>query len=86
MFGDIVDGRLIVLKRNMDVSTFKLSVIVLGAMVINLAMGCITGTLIPLILLKLKQDPAQVSSIFLTFVTDTGGFFIFLTLGSLVLL
>lgn len=65
---------------------FKLSVIVLSAMVINLAIGCITGTLIPLVLLKLKQDPAQVSSIFLTFVTDTGGFFIFLTLGSIFLL
>ncbi|MGC9451087.1 MAG: magnesium transporter [Oceanipulchritudo sp.] len=64
----------------------KLSLIVLAAMVINLAVGCLTGSLIPLLLLKLKQDPAQVSSILLTFVTDTGGFFIFLTLGSVFLL
>ena len=64
----------------------QLSLIVLAAMVINLAVGCLTGSLIPLLLLKLKQDPAQVSSILLTFVTDTGGFFIFLTLGSIFLL
>jgi magnesium transporter len=63
-----------------------LSVIVLGAMVINLAMGCLTGALIPILLLKLKQDPAQSSSIFLTFITDTGGFFVFLLLGSLFLM
>jgi magnesium transporter len=64
----------------------KLSVIVLAAMIINLAVGCLTGTLIPLLMLKLHKDPAQVSSILLTFVTDTGGFFIFLTLGSIFLL
>ena len=65
---------------------FRLSVIVFLAMIINLAVGCLTGTLIPLVLFKLDRDPAQVSSILLTFVTDTGGFFIFLTLGSLFLL
>jgi len=63
-----------------------LSAIVLAAMVLNLAMGCLAGTLIPLLLVRLGQDPAQVSSIFLTFITDTGGFFIFLTLGAMFLL
>jgi len=62
-----------------------LSVIVLMAMVANLAIGCLTGTFIPLLLMRLNKDPAQVSSIFLTFVTDTGGFFIFLMLGSIFL-
>lgn len=64
----------------------KLSLIVFAAMIINLASGCLTGTLIPLLMLKLNRDPAQVSSILLTFVTDTGGFFVFLTLGSIFLL
>jgi magnesium transporter len=86
----LINGLLIGLLAAIMVAFFggplKLSVIVLSAMVINLAMGCITGTLIPLVLLRLKQDPAQVSSILLTFVTDTGGFFIFLTLGSIFLL
>jgi magnesium transporter len=65
---------------------FRLSLIVLGAMVVNLAMGCVTGTLIPLVLIRMNRDPAQVSSILLTFVTDTGGFFVFLALGTAFLL
>jgi magnesium transporter len=86
----LVNGLLIGLLAAVMVSFFggppKLSIIVLAAMIINLAVGCLTGTLIPLLMVKLKQDPAQVSSILLTFVTDTGGFFIFLTLGSIFLL
>lgn len=86
----IVNGILIGLLASLMVLFFggpaKLSFIVFAAMIINLAIGCLTGTLIPLLLVKLKQDPAQVSSILLTFVTDTGGFFVFLTLGSIFLL
>lgn len=63
-----------------------LSAIVLGAMIINLAVGCLAGTLIPLVLVRLGRDPAQVSSILLTFLTDTGGFLIFLSLGAAFLL
>lgn len=63
-----------------------LSAVVLAAMIANLTLGCLTGAFIPLLLHKLNLDPAPVSSIFLTFVTDSGGFFIFLSLGSLFLL
>ena len=86
----LANGILIGLLASLMVIFFggptRLSVIVFAAMIINLAIGCLTGTLIPLLLVKLKQDPAQVSSILLTFVTDTGGFFVFLTLGSIFLL
>jgi magnesium transporter len=86
----LINGLLIGLLAAVMVSffggPFRLSVIVLLAMIINLAVGCLTGTIIPLVLFKLNRDPAQVSSILLTFVTDTGGFLIFLTLGSLFLL
>ena len=86
----LLNGILIGLLAAVMVAFFdgplELSLIVFAAMIINLAVGCLTGTLIPMILLKLRQDPAQVSSILLTFVTDTGGFFIFLTLGSIFLL
>lgn len=63
-----------------------LSLIVFLAMFLNLALGCLAGTLIPIVLLRLNRDPAQMSSIFLTFFTDTGGFFVFLMLGSVFLL
>lgn len=62
-----------------------LGVIIFGAMVANLVISGICGTLIPLILRKLKIDPALSSSIFLTTVTDVLGFFIFLSLANLFL-
>jgi magnesium transporter len=65
--------------------SLMLAGIVLAAMILNLAVGCFTGTVIPLLLRRMGKDPAH-SSILLTFVTDTGGFFIFLMLGSAFLL
>ncbi|HGN3019336.1 TPA: magnesium transporter, partial [Pseudomonas aeruginosa] len=43
------------------------------------------GVLIPLIMLKLGKDPAIGSSVMITAITDTGGFFIFLGLATLFL-
>ena len=62
-----------------------LGIIIFVAMVANLVISGICGTLIPLILRKLKMDPALSSSIFLTTVTDVLGFFIFLSLANLFL-
>jgi magnesium transporter len=65
---------------------FMLSVVVFMAMIMNMALAGFSGALIPLILKKFNRDPAQSSSIFLTAVTDTGGFLIFLSLSSWLLL
>ena len=62
-----------------------LGIIIFVAMIANLVASGICGTLIPLILRKLKIDPALSSSIFLTTVTDVLGFFIFLSLANLFL-
>lgn len=62
-----------------------LGIIIFVAMIANLVISGICGTLIPLILRKLKIDPALSSSIFLTTVTDVLGFFIFLSLANLFL-
>lgn len=86
----LINGLLIGLLAALLVLVFDgpllLSGIVLAAMIANLTIGCLAGSLVPLLLMRLGQDPAQVSSILLTFVTDTGGFFIFLALGSILLL
>ena len=86
----LINGILIGLLAALMVVAFggswQLSAVVLAAMIANLSMGCLAGSLVPLLLKRLGQDPAQVSSILLTFVTDTGGFFIFLTLGSIFVL
>lgn len=56
------------------------------AMFINLSLAGLFGTLIPIILSKLKADPAVSSSIFLTALTDIVGFCLFLALASLWLI
>ncbi|MBK0035023.1 magnesium transporter [Erwinia sp. S43] len=56
------------------------------AMVLNLLLAALMGVLIPLLMTKLKRDPAVGSSVMITALTDTGGFFIFLGLATLFLL
>jgi magnesium transporter len=57
--------------------------LILGlAMVINMFVAAISGTLIPLALRALKVDPALASSVFITTLTDVFGFLSFLGLGT----
>jgi magnesium transporter len=56
------------------------------AMVVNLIVAGLSGTLIPLGLERLGIDPAIASSVFLTTVTDVIGFFAFLGLAAAFLL
>ena len=62
-----------------------LGLIILLAMTGNLIIAGLSGFLIPLVIKKLGADPALSSSIFLTTMTDTCGFFIFLGLAKLFL-
>jgi len=48
------------------------------SMVISMTLAGLAGASIPMILVALRQDPAQSSSIILTTVTDVAGFFSFL--------
>ena len=61
--------------------------VVLGlAMIANLLVAGLAGILIPIVLTKLKIDPALASGAFVTTVTDVVGFFAFLGLAALMLL
>ena len=64
---------------------FLLSVSFGLAIFINLNLGGVMGSLIPLLLHKLKVDPALCSSIFVTMMTDMAGFFSFLGIAYLLL-
>ncbi|MDD6254446.1 MAG: magnesium transporter [Eubacteriales bacterium] len=64
---------------------FYLGIITLAAMIGNMIVSGIFGFLIPIILHRLKADPAVASSIFVTTATDVLGFFIFLGLAKLFL-
>ena len=56
------------------------------AMVLNLLLAATMGVLIPMIMVRLGRDPAVGSSVMITALTDTGGFFIFLGLATIFLL
>ena len=57
--------------------------LVLGlALVGNLSVGSVVGVLVPLVLQAVGVDPALASSILVTAVTDSSGFFIFLSLAA----
>jgi len=52
------------------------------SLLLDMFLGAIAGGAIPLLLRYIGRDPAQASSIFLTALTDSGGFFIFLGLAT----
>ncbi|MCA2008541.1 Magnesium transporter [Tritonibacter mobilis] len=66
--------------------TPMLGVVIAAAMVINLVVAGLAGTVIPVILDRIGVDPALASGAFVTTVTDVVGFFAFLGLAGAVLL
>ncbi|MEN8718974.1 MAG: magnesium transporter [Oceanococcaceae bacterium] len=63
-----------------------LAVVMAAAMLLNQISAALTGVGLPLLLERLKVDPALAGSVVLTTVTDVVGFFAFLGLGTLILL
>ena len=55
------------------------------AMLANLVVAALSGTLIPLVLVRIGVDPAIAASVFITTITDVIGFFLFLGLAALYL-
>lgn len=53
-----------------------------AAMIINLVVAAFAGAIIPLVIERLRVDPAVASAVFVTTVTDVVGFFAFLGLAS----
>ncbi len=63
-----------------------LAVVMACALLLDMLLGAVAGASIPLILKELGRDPAQASSIFLTTLTDSMGFFVFLGMAGLFLI
>lgn len=78
----VLTGLAVLLWFN-DVS---LSLIFSAAILINLLAAAFAGATIPLLLQRMKIDPALASGLMLTTVTDSLGFFVFLGLATIVLL
>ncbi|MDK2957275.1 MAG: magnesium transporter [Desulfovibrionales bacterium] len=77
---------LVMLAVFMLTSNIALAGVMGLALYFDMLMGSLAGSSIPLILKELGRDPAQASSIFLTTITDSLGFFSLLGLAGLVLL
>lgn len=63
-----------------------LALVLLGAMVLTLIIAALSGLFFPLLLVKLGRDPVMGSTVIVTSLTDSMGFFIFLALASVFLI
>lgn len=61
-----------------------LALVIALAMVISMTIAGVSGALVPIVLKRLGQDPAQSSSIVLTTITDIAGFMSFLGIATLL--
>jgi magnesium transporter len=81
LIGALVLGAVFLITQKMP-----LGLVMAAALGLNMVIGAVAGASIPLLLKEMGRDPAQASSIFLTTLTDSAGFFIFLGLAAVYLL
>jgi magnesium transporter len=62
----------------------NLALVIAAAMLFNIVVAGLAGVMVPLTLDRLEADPAVASSVFVTMITDSMGFFAFLGLATLV--
>jgi magnesium transporter len=65
---------------------WELSLVIYGAMILELIVAALAGVAIPVMLRRVGRDPIMGSSVLLTATTDTMGFFIFLGLAAIFLM
>lgn len=80
-----INGLLVALVVIVKDRDWKIAIILAVAMVINLIVAATFGTLVPLVMTKLKKDPASSATIFITTATDVLGFLVFLGLATIIL-
>lgn len=85
LINGVIWGGVMGLVAMMLYKDVSLGLVMVVAMTLNLLLAAMMGVLIPMTLLKFGRDPAVGSSVLITAVTDSGGFFIFLGLATLFL-
>ncbi|MCF7978701.1 MAG: magnesium transporter [Chromatiaceae bacterium] len=86
LINGLVWGGVIGVFAGVVYQNLPLGVVMVAAMALNLLLAATAGVLIPLLRQRLGRDPALGSSVMITALTDSGGFFIFLGLATLFLL
>jgi magnesium transporter len=85
LINGVINGFIVAFVVLMKDHDWKIALVLALAMVINLAVAAVFGTLVPLIMSKLRKDPAASATIFITTATDVLGFLAFLGLATLIL-
>jgi magnesium transporter len=81
VWGGIVGGFAMLLYNSIP-----LGMVMTAAMTLNLLVAALFGVFIPMLMVKFGRDPAFGSSVMITAITDSGGFFIFLGLATVFLI
>jgi magnesium transporter len=86
LFNGVVWGGLLGVLAWWLYKSISLGLVMSAAMTLNLLLAASAGVLIPMVRQRLGTDPAIGSSVMITALTDSGGFFIFLGLATLFLI
>ena len=86
LLNGILWGSVLGLVSYMLYRNAMLAGVMTAAMTLNLLLAAVMGVMIPLVMTKIGKDPAVGSSVLITAMTDSGGFFIFLGLATIFLL
>jgi magnesium transporter len=86
LLNGIIVGFIAFLVTSLWSHDLRIGLVVFFALALNMGVSGLAGAAIPLLLTRLRCDPAQSSYIFLTSITDIAGMFIFLGIGSHFLL
>ncbi len=82
----LIWGSVIGIVAGVMYENWKLGLVMVIAMTLNLLLAALMGVLIPMTLARLGRDPAMGASVMITAVTDSGGFLIFLGLATFFLM
>ncbi len=82
LFNGVVWGGVIGVAAWLLYDNWALGVVMTAAMALNLLLAAFCGVGIPMLMTRFGRDPAIGSSVLITAMTDSGGFFIFLGLAT----
>ena len=81
----LIWGSVVGLFAFMIYHNWQLGLVMTGAMMLSMLLAAVMGVAIPLLMQRLGRDPALGTSVMITAITDSGGFFIFLGLATVFL-
>jgi magnesium transporter len=85
LLNGLIWGGMVGLATGLVYRRSALGAVMMAAVILNLVIAAAVGVLVPLWLHRMGRDPAQGSSVLLTFMTDSMGFLLFLGLARLFL-